>query len=188
MMRWLTMFRNFRGPLNYKIRVLPNNPAGITDFHGFVTFLGDYYNSSYLANFPETIITQNPLLIGSNTPRAYFSNTQTAEIQVPFLSQNSTRLINHNGDNVPTYDNIFDDNFALCVFIANNTTATQEFRIEIHFAFGDETHIGTFMGTPIVKGQTNNPDVVGSAAPDSWNVMPPPPPRDTYETVFSDTE
>jgi len=175
--RIATMYRNFRGGLNFKVRVrkVQGEGGADNDWHGFVMFLGDTFRDSALLgnNIADTLPNINPKMLGSIAPRAYFSATQTAELQVPFLSQSATRLISHSGDNEPTYDNIFDDNFCLVACFLSDMPEQHEWDIEVHVAFADETHIGTFIGAPIVVGQTRDPGTPDSAAPDAWVVAKP---------------
>jgi hypothetical protein len=177
MMRLATMYRNFRGALNFKVKCTIFSEDGTANAdleeQGYVSFIGGDFNTTNLQWLSTCFAGDTTGLMATPIPRAYFSVNQTAEFQVPWMSQTSTRLIGHTGDNDPTYDNIFDDNFNLILALPKHPTSAMKVYVEIHYAFADATRMGVFLGQPMIVGQAVDHNAEAGGTPDYWTVLPP---------------
>jgi hypothetical protein len=154
----MSMFRLFRGPLCYKLRLFSaNNADGTTrDATGFVTFfpydsgsLGNPSGFQYLSNWSF----KNPSGVASLCAPVRFSTTQVAEYLVPFSTHFHSLLTQ--STNVPNYFDLaakpeysacFTQEQLMVVDLPNHVMADVYFNLSV--AFGDETRLGCFVGLP----------------------------------------
>lgn len=170
------MFRQFRGPLRFKVRLNTNRgkTAGIqNNNHGYVNFLPQPGFQTYTGNIQDLDVFYgyDAGIIGtatSNVPRARFSDTQTAEFEVEFPSNYATQLLTMRqesrtkGDEMP----YFGFNLIAALWITDLDVADlSKYSMEVYISFGDTTHLGGFIGIPTLVAQ-----VVGGASPypDLW--------------------
>jgi hypothetical protein len=169
--RYIACYRNFRGPLCFKINAslyFEDNKTEVA-FDGYVTY-------DYCTRLPDQYSAQrmfghrggSPANIQTAMPLVHFNQDSHAEFEIPFFSPSGTCLL----------DNFCDKNITLgssmnylngCLLVGiqtNQHLAALSAQIHVSVAFGDETQMGCFMGTPYV---TFTVDGSGhSAWPDWW--------------------
>lgn len=195
------MYRNYRGPMNFKIKAYITQtptaalanvlPPIIPKIEGYVSWipvpnllplvtpatLSDQFGDTF--DF-GTYSPNNNLFLG------HFTTDTVAEFQIPFLHHTSSALMFTQNETVGRYDSdsgSFQGTLVIGIRSANwpfTTLANSNFRlvIEYWFAFGDESHFGTFMGIPkmgFAYTDGDGPTTVGTSIyPDAWYLPPPP--------------
>lgn len=179
------LFRSFRGPLAFKVRVRANAyhlesglPAPINAF-AYVTVNesqpNQNYNQQTSTAFPVPHLSNLP---GNQIiPRVLASDRQNAEFKVPFLSNRTFTLIKHAFD-APTgtgylRENFLEQTLLIAVYIENlppeSILSTYEIRYTfiVDVSFADETRMGTYIGVPKCYHVVNSNDS-GAIGPDQW--------------------
>jgi len=178
--RLVRPFRNFRGPLCFKLKVhtkVPNVSVNNQPW-GYVSYLpstnidtttgtgGNYVLIQDMASaFPNALVAApRGYLAQTSMPMARFSSTQVAEFEIPFSYLSSTALIT-NYENLSTqYNNYFyTGTLMLAIYNPQLSDSALNSFVELQVSFGDETHVGTFIGIPLIRkiGAT-------TAFPDKW--------------------
>lgn len=170
------MYRQFRGPLRFKVRLNSSKNATVgiqSNNHGYINFLPQpgYQNATGNVQDLDIFYGYDAGLVASatsNVPRARFSDTQTAEFEVEFASNYATQLLEmsmegrNRGDEMPYFGFDLIAAIWLTDIDFNNLS---KYSLEVYMAFGDSTHLGGFLGIPMLIAQ-----VVGgkSPFPDLW--------------------
>jgi hypothetical protein len=173
--RYLQCFRNFRGPMCLKLKLTCAH-VGDRDLIN----AGDVW-VSWQPNPPrapsnytiERVFghdTGVPKITQTAIPMAYFDERQQAEIEIPFIHLSQTALIINEIIDRSVNDGNSSDYLGGQFIIAWQHPAEVDAAscsIDISFAFGDETQIGTWIGIPKIRmsvdGSGNSP------FPDFWN-------------------
>jgi len=158
-----SMYRLFRGPMCFKIKVTGVDYSK-QPTRGWVTFV-PYGPASLVSALPDSIITlvtevpfYNPGTFSAETnciPFAYFSDSQTAEFEVPYTNHNAAALQINAFDQITTATiNDYSYYNLLAYIYADKIDANSKVYLDVQYAFGDETHFGSFLGVPQCKINT----------------------------------
>jgi hypothetical protein len=168
------MYRQFRGPLNFKARV---RPAGMLErdfsYTAYFTFLPDApsqsydYIQSYAGLFPAVNEDSGKLCRHSTPPLplAYGSEKQVAEFSVPYSSLSPAAMITQSWDSVTeSRGYAYQANQVIMAIWCSDWSVHPV--LDLYCAIGDEAHMGTFIGVPQLTAQADSSGK--SLAPDAW--------------------
>jgi len=164
--RMTAMYRTVRGPIRLKIRPRNTNQAALNSIIGYATYYPQQRAQVVTPELAQELADHFQTDIGGSSaiPRARFSNTQTAEFEVPFLHQTGVALIRKPSD--PTADFNYTNYWNPSIIIATYGNFVIPTYLDILVAIGDNTRFGTFMGIPQVAPSVNTQG--RSPYPDLW--------------------
>jgi hypothetical protein len=157
--RYSSMYRNFRGMLNFKLEVhtLPVTGLFPVPHNGYVTILP----GSVAPPNPGQLIQMTNFFGGAaltgtsgrsiTVPLVRFSEKMIGEFQIPFLSIYPTNLLPAD-ENITTFDSSIFYSTLLILSMDEYGQASLPANVQLSVAFSDEAHMGTFYGTPFVQG------------------------------------
>jgi len=169
--RYLTCFRNFRGPLCWKFKLTGTQWSGTSIPQTCDAWVS--YNPGVLP--PDQFVAERafgahagtPHTLQTAFPMAYFDEHQQAEIETPFLSMSATALVAGRYDKSINLGNATDYLSGSFLFAVNtNDSLVMDGFIDISLAFGDETQVGVFIGQPPVHFAVDGAGI--SPWPDYW--------------------
>jgi hypothetical protein len=172
--RFIHVFRNFRGPLCFKFHAKATrfNEASVPPRYPiYVTFCPTEEpvpidQIGGLFGYPTEGV---PRTLQTPFPMTYFDETSHAEIMIPFYTNSATALLFNQCDAMVGVGNGYDYLQGKFLFFSDSDGVPFTGAIDISFAFGDETQIGTFIGLPVMKYATDTIDgKVHSLWPDLW--------------------
>uniref|UniRef100_A0AB39JEC1 Viral coat protein n=1 Tax=Qianjiang picorna-like virus 22 TaxID=3239337 RepID=A0AB39JEC1_9VIRU len=141
------MYRNFRGTLLLRIKVHTHNVVHI-DAGSYITYHPGW-NGTPSPNgiIPNTSATTAPY--STFAPRAYLDSDGFATIAIPYMSVNSTMLIDRASDAETEYDDIFyEGTIGLHTTLSANQGDANNVSVDVWACLADDAHFGTFMGIP----------------------------------------
>jgi hypothetical protein len=154
----ICMYRNFRGTILLRIKLHTHNVVHI-DAGTYVTYHPSASSAAACLSTAPNIDGYAPTF----APRAYLDTNGFATIAIPFMSHNSSVLIDRQDDVDTTYDDIFYEG-TLCLHstLSSNQGDGEKMKIDIWACIADDAHFGTFMGIPKYY-------VVPNVVPDSFS-------------------
>jgi len=169
--RYMQCYRNFRGPLCFKINATWNNTSNQNQvfYDGYVTY-------DYCTRAPDQYAIQRMFGHSAGTPHnlqtpfplTHFNQDSHAEFEIPFFSPSGTALIDNFVDRSITIGNSLNyltGTIIVALQVGPDFDAADA-TLHISVAFGDETQMGCFIGTPYVEFTV---DGSGSSPwPDWW--------------------
>jgi hypothetical protein len=161
--RLTCLFRNIRGSFN--LRIVASHDVEImppSRLFAFYVPNSDALSTADQKDFNTQLTEETPFFGTTYAPRAYFDERGACDLQIPYLSHNSTTLLDNSGDTEIEYDNIFLDGY---IVIASNGLSPKV-TLDFFVAMSDELHIGTFVGCPQYFVTRPNDQCL---YPDKWN-------------------
>lgn len=154
------LFRNFRGPLNFKIKILSSAQFARQHVEAFFSFSDPIPN----VNLDSANIFDN-FKSYTAPPFTFSSENQVAEFQIPYTSIMYSELIGHEFDTVNEFDGTIFAPSSQLVFRVMNLGPDEEIKMMIWMAIGDEAHMGTMIRLPRLSVRNHGKI---SDWPDSW--------------------
>jgi hypothetical protein len=186
----MSMFRTFRGPMRFKIklRTNKNNATGIaSNNYGYVNYIPQIDDSR--SSQPLEVFfgfTQFNHDGCTAMPAARYSDNQVAEFEVEYAFHTPVARIKLNSESLSAIDSSTYWSINLeCFTYITDISLTSSYYLDVYMAFGDTTHLGTFIGLPPLQFLT---DADGASPfPDRW-ITPTPLEEGNWTESTSDEE
>lgn len=177
--RVTAMYRTVRGPMRLKVRPRVNgtlnsgtqNTRQPRAIAGYCTYFPQIRGTVPTADAVQDLASVFTADVGgcSAIPRARFSDSQTAEFEVPFLHHTGVALIRKSYDDLSDF--YFTNYWNPTIVIAIYADVNQPIWLDVAMAIGDNTRFGTFIGSPNVAPAIST--ITGlSPYPDLWVTGP----------------
>lgn len=187
MKRIYEMYRTVRGSIRIKVRPRTARYYSAGQTSGYATYLPQPFS------YPTLEEAQNLYAFYLNNdagmpaiPRARYSDTQTAEFEVPFLAHTGVQLLPKTFDSITDFHrtDYWDPAIILATYVTTSDPTSQDTYLDISCAFGDHTRFGTFIGIPTFNFSSTPSGA--SPYPDLWLKPTPPPAIEMEEYVIED--
>jgi hypothetical protein len=161
-MNIMRLFRLFRGPMCYKVKLTQYDNSTNSWFsppiNGWVSFVpygvpstDEAYVYSLAKQFSNSRTNGDTLdanVSQQDIPRAYFTELQTAEFKVPYTSHFSTSVVLQPDEHIPSTFRSATYTYSLVIAAYTDVSTASALYADIHQSFGDESASGVFFKLP----------------------------------------